>query len=254
MTQAAIPALRSLRDHAIALGERLTDEEWTMPSDCAGWQVRDVYAHMGGVFHGVVDPAFMRTGDDPNDMESGMEVAVAERRSWPVADVLAEYIEYSGQAIEQFAGLQVEGMAELEIPMGNLGTHPLHILANAFVFDAYCHLRNDLLAPYGPIEGPLPEPSAAHVAPILEWMLAGLPQMCADGLAFMDSPVVLEIIGEGGTTTLFGPAGDPKVTISTTPDAFIRWGTSRSDWRDEGVILVGDEAYGAAFCDAVNVI
>lgn len=254
MTESAIPALRSLRDQAVAIGRGLSDDEWNLPSDCAGWLVRDVYAHMGGVLHGVVDPEFMRAGDDPDDMESGMEVGVAERRAWPVADVLAEYEEYSAQAIENFASLQGNDLGAMEIPMGNLGTHPLHLLANAFVFDAYCHLRNDLLAPYGSLDREPPAATAEHLAPILEWMIAGLPQMCAADLAFMDAPVVLEFVGDGGGSFLVGPAGAPRATITTTPDAFVRWGTRRRAWRDEGVTISGDEAYGAAVCDATNII
>ena len=36
------------------------------------------------------------------------------------------------------------------------------------------------------------------MAPIIEWMLAGLPQMCANELAFMQAPVVLQLDGAGG--------------------------------------------------------
>ena len=252
MSEPAIPALRSLRDHALDLARGLTVGEWDLPSDCAGWAVRDVYAHMAGSLHGVVDPAHLHTSDD--DIETAMEIGVAERRSWPVADVITEYETFSAQAIDNFAALQGNDMSAMEIPMGNLGTHPLHLLANAFVFDAYCHLRNDLLAPYGPLERPVPDPSAAHLAPIMEWMLAGLPQMCAAELAFMDAPVVLELVGDGGGAHLIGPDGAPRATITTTPDAFVRWGTRRRPWRDEGVVITGDEAYAARVCDATNII
>ena len=252
MSEAAIPALRALRDHALAVAKSLTDDEWQRPSDCAGWMVRDVYAHMGGVLHGVVDPAFMRAGDDPNDMESGMEVGVAERRSWPIADVLAEYETYSGQAIDNFAGLQGGEMGAMEIPMGNLGTHPLHLLANAFVFDTYCHLRNDLLAPYGPLDRVPPAASADFLAPTIEWMVAGWPQMC--DLSFMDAPVLVELVGDGGGSFLIGGDGAPRATVTSTPDAFVRWGTQRRNWRDEGVTITGDESYAAQFLDATNII
>lgn len=252
MSEAAIPALRALRDHALSVAKSLTDDEWQLPSDCAGWMVRDVYAHMGGVLHGVVDPAFMRAGDDPNDMESGMEVGVAERRSWPIADVLAEYETYSGQAIDNFAGLQGGEKGAMEIPMGNLGTHPLHLLANAFVFDTYCHLRNDLLAPYGPLDRVPPAASADFLAPTIEWMVAGWPQMC--DLSFMDAPVLVELVGDGGGSFLIGGDGAPRATVTSTPDAFVRWGTQRRNWRDEGVTITGDESYAAQFLDATNII
>jgi hypothetical protein len=211
---------------------------------------------MGGVLHGVVDPTFMRAGDDPDDMESAMEVGVSERRSWPIAEVLTEYETYSGQAIENFAGLQSGEMAAMEIPMGNLGTHPLHLLANAFVFDAYCHLRNDLLAPYGPLDREPPAASGEVLAPAVEWMVAGWPQMC--DLAFMDAPVLVELVGEGGGSFLIGGASAsndaPRATVTSTPDAFVRWGTQRRSWRDEGVTISGDQPFAARFLDATNII
>ena len=254
MSIEAIPALRLLRDEAVALGRSLGDAEWLLPSACAGWAVRDVFAHMGGVYHGLVDPTFMRAGDDPNDMEAGMEVGVAERRAWPVADVLAEYEEYSTQAIANFEAFQVGDLAVMEIPMGNLGTHPMHILANAFVFDAYCHIRNDLVAPFGPLDRTPPAAAATTLAPIVEWMFAGLPQMCADDLAAVSGTVALVLDGPGGATYTHGPDGPVAATVTSTPDAFVRWGTRRSSWRDEGVTLDGDTELAARFADACNVI
>ena len=255
MTEAAIPALQNLQRDALTLAKSLSESEWMLPSDCAGWTVRDVYAHMAGVYHGLVDPSFMRTGDDPNDMEAGMEVGVAERREWPIADLIAEFEEFSVKACENFAGMQHGDIATMEIPMGNLGTHPLHILANAFVFDAYCHLRNDLVAPFGLLDRDVPAASEEHLAPILEWMLAGLPQMCAAALAFMHAPVVLQLDGPGGGSFIIGDATiAPVATIVSTPDAFVRWGTQRRPWRDEGVMLLGDESYAARVVDACNII
>ncbi len=255
MTEAAIPALRNLQQEALSIARSLTDAEWMLPSDCPGWTVRDVYAHIAGVYHGLVDPSFMRAGDDPNDMEAAMEIGVAERREWSIADLVAEFEEFSGKACDNFAGMQTGDIAAMEIPMGNIGTHPLHLLANAFVFDAYCHLRNDLIAPFGPLERPAPEASAEHLAPIVEWMLAGLPQMCANEVAFMSEPVVLQLDGPGGGSFLIGDAsGTPIATIVSTPDAFVRWGTKRRPWRDEGVVVLGDEAYAAKVADACNII
>ena len=254
MTEAAIPALWTLRDAALVLAKSLTDAEWNLPSDCAGWSVRDVYAHMAGSLHGLVDPSFMRMGDDPNDMEAAQEIGVSERRSQPVADILAEYEEFSAKAFENFAGMQGNDVGAMEIPMGNLGTHPLHILANAFVFDSYCHLRNDLIAPFGPLDRASPAATAEILGPIVEWMMAGLPQMCNDALAFMDRPVQLVLDGPGGGVFCIGPEGEPTATITSTPDAFVRWGTQRRTWRDESVTISGDEPYGARVADACNII
>ena len=254
MSEHAIAALWLLRDQALQLAKSLDDNEWNAPSDCAGWSVRDVYAHMAGSLHGLVDPTFMRMGDDPNDMEAAQEIGVAERRDRPVSEIVAEYEMFSAQAFENFATMQGNDMGALEIPMGNLGTHPLHILANAFVFDAYCHLRNDLIMPFGPLDREPPVATAEIIAPILEWMLAGLPQMCADELAFMDRGVDLVLTGDGGTTFRIGSEGPAAATVTSSAEAFVRWGTKRRDWRDEGVTVTGDVAYGSLVADACNII
>lgn len=254
MSESAIAPLWTLRDSTLALAAAMRDEEWLLASDCAGWSVRDVYAHMAGSLHGLVDPAFMRMGDDLNDMEAAQEIGVAERRVLPVADIVAEYEEFSAKAIENFVGMQGNEIGEMEIPMGNLGTHPLHILANAFVFDAYCHLRNDLIAPFGPLDREPPAASAEVLGPIVEWMIAGLPQMCANELAFMDRPVELVLDGPGGGRFHIGPEGEPVATITSTPDAFVRWGTQRRTWQSEDVSISGDEAYGSRVAEACNVI
>ena len=71
-------------------------------------------------------------------------------------------------------------MSETMLPMGDLGTHPMAIMPSTFLFDNYCHLRNDILKPNGPIDRPEPPRDEKRLAPTIEWMLAGLPWMCAD--------------------------------------------------------------------------
>ena len=158
-----------------------------------------------------------------------------------------------------------EPMASTVIPLGNLGQHPMHILANALVFDHYCHLRWDLLRPHGPLERPALPSDDHRMAPIMEWMLGGLPQMCAAGLAVVDRPVNLVFEGPGrGTWALRpgdpfvtitpGAAADAAATVTSTGHDFVCWGTARRPWRDMGVRVSGDEAYAARVLDAVNVI
>lgn len=265
MSKEGVEALRRLRDQALEIGRSLSATEWDEASACAGWSVRDVYAHMGGLMHGIVDPSFMRAGDDPDDVEGSMEVGVAERREWSVADVLAEYEQYSAAVADLMAGMQDPPVSENLLPLGGLGTHPMHVLVNAFVFDHYCHLRDDVLRPYGPIDREPPAASAENLGPVVEWMLAGLPQMCAAAFSFVDRPIELRLEGPGGDTFTVAPgeaaptispgaaAGPAAVVVSGT-DEFVRWATRRRAWRDEGVVVTGDEAYGAAFCDACNVI
>ena len=85
-----------------------------------------------------------------------MEAPVAERRAWTVEEVLAEFETYSGQVADLAATLQEPPMSETLLPMGDLGTHPMAIMPSTFLFDNYCHLRNDILKPNGPIDRPEP--------------------------------------------------------------------------------------------------
>jgi len=264
MSTLAVEGFRAERTAILEVLGSLTPEEWNLPSACAGWAVRDVVGHLGCTLHGVVDPAFLP--DFSSGTEEGMEPPVALRREWTIAEVVAEYETYSGQAADAFAMLQDEPMASSELPMGQLGTHPMSMLASTFLFDSYCHLRHDLLAPGGPLDRPEPPRDEQRLAPTVEWMLAGLPWMCADALETLERPVALVLDGPGGGAWTIAPGGpdgrvtvseqvtaDAAATVTSDPHAFVSWGTQRSPWRDH-VTISGDAAIAARFLDAINII
>ena len=266
MSQLGVEGLRAERDLALEIFSSLDDAEWNAPSDCAGWTVRDVVAHMGSILHGVADPAHMV--DISGGAEDAMEAPVAERRGWPIGDVVAEYETYSAQVGDATATFQDPPLSETMLPMADLGTHPMAIMSDMFLFDVYCHLRNDILQPNGPIDRPEPPRDEKRLRPTAEWMLAGLPWMSADALrGVVDRPIVLELTGPGaGAWTI--AAGDDstegrvRVTEGAAPDAaatvrsgahdFVIWGTRRRPWRDL-VEISGDEDYATRFLDAVRI-
>jgi uncharacterized protein (TIGR03083 family) len=266
MSKQGVEGLRAERASALEIFTSLSDEEWNAPSDCAGWSVRDVVAHMGSTQHGVVDPSVMV--DMSGGTEQAMEGPVAERRAWSLADVLAEYESYSGQIVDMAATLQDPPMAETMLPMGDLGTHPMAIMPNLFLFDTYCHLRNDILAPNGSVKRPELPRDETRVRPTIEWMLAGLPWMSADALAaLLDRPLTLELTGVGGGTWTVAPgdassdgravvtegaAADAAATVRSPAEQFVVWGTRRRPWRD-AVTITGDDAYAAQVLDAVKI-
>lgn len=47
--------------------------------------------------------------------------------------------------------------------LGDLGTHPMDLIANAFAFDHYTHIRVDVLAPGGPVDRPAPPVTEDHL-------------------------------------------------------------------------------------------
>jgi uncharacterized protein (TIGR03083 family) len=264
MTQQAVDGFRAERAEILALARSLSDDEWTRPSACAGWTVRDVLGHLACTLHGVTDPAYLP--DSSQGIEAAMEPQVAERRGWPIEQVVEEYETYSGLAADVFASVQDPPMSDTMMPMGELGTHPMSMLPSLFLFDGYTHLRADILAPNGSIDRPEPARDAKRLRPTIEWMLAGLPWMCSDALGVVDRPLELTLDGPGGGTWTIAPGGDDgrvAITEEACPDAvarvhstdhdFVVWGTKRAPWSDF-VKIDGDADYAGRVLDAVNVV
>src|SRR3954471_24374384 len=109
MSQQGVDALRAERDEVLAVARTLTDDEWAAASDCEGWRVQDVLAHMANVCRTVVDPSALPPGV-PGDLEATQDAQAAAHRDWPADKVLADYEEVSAQAIDGLAGLQAPGM------------------------------------------------------------------------------------------------------------------------------------------------
>jgi len=261
MTAAAIDALEREVRHAGDLFATLTPQEWQAPSGCEGWRVQDVAQHMAAVFQQIADPASIDVGDS-GKAEQANDVAVEARRDWAVDRVLDAYREWSAKGVAALAALQEPPMAEVVAPIADLGTHPLHLLGNAIAFDHYCHLRHDIGRSV-PRAKDLPQEEGT-LAATLEWMLAGLPQMCAGALAaapqeavnlVFDGPAggsyVLSPGADGWTVAAGGDADAP--TVHSTVHDFVSWGTKRSDWRDATTGDTDHEAL-AGVLDAVDII
>lgn len=267
MSQLGVEGLRAEREALLTVFKSLSEDEWNASSDCAGWTVRDVAAHIAATVHGVTDPSFMP--DMSSGTESAMEGPVAQRRAWSTDDVVAEYETYSAQLADFAGSVQEPPMADTMIPMNDLGTHPMALMPNIFLFDAYCHLRNDILRPHGPIDRPEPPRDEKRVRPTLEWMFAGLPWMSTDALnKVLDAPVVVVLEGDGGGTWTVARADetsdgrpviteeaapDPGATVTSSAHDFVIWATQRRPWRDY-VTIDGDADYAASVLDSFNVI
>jgi uncharacterized protein (TIGR03083 family) len=260
MTKAAIDALRTEHSRALELFDSLTDEEWARASGCAGWRVQDVAQHMAATFHSIADPSTIEGGTSP-DVEQNAEVPVQARHDWTPAQVMDEYREWSEKGIAALASLQNPPLADTVIPLANLGSHPMHILGNAIVFDHYCHLRHDIGAAV-PRAADLPHDPAV-LEPTVEWMMAGVPQMCATELAGCDVAVTVEFTDLDDTVYHLAPGASGELwsvgreaaadvpRVPTSAHDFVSWATKRSDWRAH-VQLADPSA--AATLDALNVI
>jgi uncharacterized protein (TIGR03083 family) len=266
MSEQGVEAFRADRDEVLAVARSLSGTEWGASSDCAGWRVQDVIAHMANVCRTVVDPSTLPPGV-PGDLEATQAAQAEAHRDWTPEQVLADYTEVSGKAVEALAGLQTPGVAETVIPIENAGHYPLHMVANAFSFDHYCHLRNDILRPMGPIDRPAPPSDALRLAAAMEWLIAGLPQMSAGRLgAAATKPLALHLQGPGGgewtivpavdagpATVVTGSAADAAATVTSTASDFIVWATKRRPWRDRQIGIDGDEGLATSVLDAIHL-
>ncbi len=267
MTKAAIDGLRANHQNMQAVFGSLSDAEWDLPSACAGWRVQEVLAHVTSNFKELADPS-PAPAEPPPDLpaEQMVEALVTPRRTWTAEEVLAEYDQHRDVAIAALAAMQEDPVASTEIPLADLGTYAMHWLANAYCFDHYCHLRHDTMAPAGPIKRVLPPADDVRVRPGIDWMIAGLPQMCRAPLSIVTRPWRLELTGAGEGAWTVRPVGanglvtivedsdrDVAATVTSTAHDFVSWGTQRSAWRI-ACTLRGDVDYVASVLDAINII
>lgn len=269
MSEQGVEALWVDRAEVLAVTRTLSDDEWAAPSDCAGWRVQDVVAHMANVCRSVVDPGALAPGV-PGDLEATQAAQADAHRDWTSARVLADYEEVTERAVGMLAGLQAPEIAETVVPIEDAGHYPLHLVANALAFDHYCHLRNDILRPNGPIDRPAPPSDGLRVGATLEWLIAGLPQMHAEGLrAAVTGPVELRLTGPGGGEWSILPATDdehdepvavapggatePQTIITSPASEFMIWGTRRRPWREREVGVTGDDALATQVLDAIHL-
>jgi uncharacterized protein (TIGR03083 family) len=271
MTKAAVEGLQAIHAELEGVLGSLTEDEWALPTACTGWSVKDLLAHVTSNFKEMIEPtpAPAPAADAvPPKAEEAMEMLVAPRKDWPAADLMAEYERYRDGVFAALTGMQEEPTASMVIPIADLGHYPLHLLANAFCFDHYCHLRHDLMKPAGPIERPLPAIDDAQLRPGIEWMMIGLGRMQVTDLnPVVEHPLQIVLTGPGGGSwTVHPPAagGDGTLevqengpagvaTVTSSADAFVSWGTCRSPWRDH-CTLSGDEAYATCVLDALNIV
>ncbi len=267
MSESGVVATRLLVDDALRVIEALTDDDWACESACAGWRVQDVIVHMAVFFQSITDPSAVAIDEPPTLAERFNDATVAQRRDWPAARAAEYYEQQATLGLGTLEALQSPDLAEVMIPVAELGSYRLSQMSDAFAFDHLVHLTADILAPHGPITRAKVPIDDVRIGPALDWMLAGLPQMCGAALGpVLTRPLGLDLSGPGARRVVLHPAVDPSgvprlsdqdplpddVVHSTTTD-FLRWGTTRAQWRT-AVTVTGDSEFAAAALDAINII
>src|SRR5260370_15306535 len=238
MTSAAMRALEAERGALLEICAELTDADWKAESGCDGWSVQDVVAHLGALFWIVVDPQAL---PDASGLPTAraQDVYVEARRSLSPAQILADYESVSAEGIERLSDLESQ---DFELALEDFGTYPASLLANAYCFDHYTHIRADLFAPRGPLTGERPPSDERRLVPAVKWIAAALPQQNAELLASLTGSVEIVVNGLASRVIRLGP-GDPVARISSDAPALTRWVTQRATWEEVGAGVVGDEQH-----------
>ncbi len=261
MSREAVDVLAAEREDLLRVCRTLRREEWEAPSACDGWRVQDVVAHMASLFHPSLTAVRGLTGGEP--VEELNDRLVDLRRTWAPERQLAEYEIWSRRAVRLMGVAQRPPISRIPVAMGELGRHPLHLLANATAFDHYAHLHLDVLAPSGPIERSDLVADPIRLGPVVEWMLRIVPALCSSPLAWLDRPVALKLHGPGGGTwtvrrgedgvSVQTGVSDVAATVISTSPEFVVWGTGRVPWRDSDLELDGDSELAGRFLDSFRV-
>jgi uncharacterized protein (TIGR03083 family) len=237
MTRVAIDALRADREALLNLCHRLQDADWKLDSGCPGWSVQDVVAHLGAGFWVLVDSSAL-PGTDGLPTERAQDVYVEARRSWSTEQVVDDYRTVSATAIEQLTALDGQ---DFEVPLGDLGTYHISLIANAFAFDHYTHIRADLFEPRGPLTGPPPPSDEVRLSATLDWIAAALPQQNQEVITSLGGVIEVRLEGPASRLLTIG-SGERMATISGKVPSFVRWVTQRGDWSELGLAQSGDRA------------
>jgi uncharacterized protein (TIGR03083 family) len=257
--------MRRAAKDIIAVAETFSDRDWQTPSAASEWSVQDVVTHVGCLLGDLVAAVNHHPLPDLG-IEKLNDIQVAEQRDHTGAETITSLRQRLDQALAAFEPLQDEPAASAETQMLDLGSYPLHAIADMFAFDMTTHLRYDILAPRGPIDRDVPALDEVLLEPSIAWLVAGVTKMQPALIASIGGPLRLELTGPAARDLVIGVI-DGAITVSPTTDAcadvvatirsstadFLAWSTRRVNWRN-AVSVAGDHVAAQRFLNTVNLI
>src|SRR4051794_41789694 len=104
----------------------LDHDEWSRPSGCTAWTVRDLVAHMSSNYKETVDPSPPPAEPLHLPAERMMDLLVDVREGWTHEQIRDEYLQYCDAALATLATFQEEPLASTVTPLADLGHYPMH--------------------------------------------------------------------------------------------------------------------------------
>jgi uncharacterized protein (TIGR03083 family) len=266
MSREGIEGMRAAGDDLLGVAAQLTEDQWRAPSAAAGWSVQDVFIHVGSLLE-LLQAAVAGAESPPLGIEKLNDEMVAQRRDWTRTQTVQFLRHQLGAALTTFTALQDEPVASTAVPMLDLGSYPLHSIADMFSFDITTHLHYDILATRGPIRLPVPPLDEVRLAPSVAWLLGGITQMQPDLADHLLAPIGLRLTGPGARNVVLTPGSGAAVevsdrddtttavvaTVTSTTEHFLAWSTQRLPW--SGLVSVdGTRDVAEHFLNALNLI
>jgi uncharacterized protein (TIGR03083 family) len=263
MSEAGLAGARALAASTLEIAEQFGNLEWEADSACRGWRVHDLIGHMAFFFNFIADPDLVFPPNPSGKSERLNDAAVRERADYPHEKILDYYREQSAAGLAALAAVQGKDVRDNPLDLLDLGTYRLHQLSDAVAFDHLVHLTSDLMAPFGPV-APREIDVSAAIDPAIDWMMAGMPQMCGGAVAAaLTAPVALHLRGATNRTFVLDRQGEgitvdeagelPENVVTSPAIDFLRWGTTRTAWRS-AVRISGDLAVIAPVLDAIDIV
>jgi hypothetical protein len=235
VSEQAIEALTADRDALLEICNGLNEADFDKESGCPGWSVKDVVSHMGALYWMVVDPSALPELAGLG-AEKAADLCVEERRSWDTKRVVGDYQSVSTEALGRLSSLIGQ---DFELDLGDLGKYPAHLVINAYVFDHYTHIREDLFG-RGPLQGSPPESDELRLIPTLAWPAASIEQLNPDLVGSLQGSVEFVLEGLGARTIKVG-LGERSARVECGTKEFIPLITHRASWEASGAKVSGDD-------------
>ena len=268
--QQGMRATEALRETWSGLAEacfELSSNEWALPTECPGWDVKDQLSHLIGIERSIMGDA-PPEWDGPlgdhvkNDFAAMNEAWVAVRRPLDGAVVRAEFVEVTGTRLGQLGERTEDEWAE--VGWSPVGQVPYAVFMEVRAFDSWVHEQDARRALDRP-GGSGNSASAISIGRVQDAMpfVVGKKAACPDGVAVRfevtgpgDDARTFTVAVEGSRARAVGDDVTPTVALTLSSLDFVRLGCGRATAAQvdaAGAIAVrGDAAVGHQVLDAMN--
>lgn len=217
-----------------ALGAHLAPEEWEMPSECPGWAVKDLLAHMVGTERSLSgDPAPPDPGPADhvhNPLGAANEAWVASRRPSSGAQLLSEFDEVTSRRLAELRAMDRQEFDR--VGPSPLGPVPYREFMAVRVMDCWVHEQDMRVATGRPghSRGPVAELAMDRIASAMGFVVAkkaAAPEGAAVAFELSGSPARRVPVAVKGGRGVPDEAAEPTVALAMDAELFWRLACGR---------------------------